>query len=119
MIRFIKCHGKIREGQVCFPLRNYLAFMAIDYRGMTPVGNIDENSASLFLQLKSFGMRAEFNGAELFPIGSINNGNTSAAKSDIDFFARFIITNIVGVIFKTQFPDSLERFSIVDVAHPA
>ena len=108
MIRFIKCHGKIREGQICFPARNYLAFIAIDYRDVTRVGNIDENSASLFLQLKSFGMCAEFNGADLFSVGRINNGNASAAKSDIDFLARFIITNIVGVIFKMQFPDSLE-----------
>src|SRR6266404_2895291 len=100
MIRFIKCHGKIREGQVCFPPRDYL--------DLTRVGNIDENSASLFLQLKSFGMCAEFNEADLFSIGCINNGNASAAKSDIDFLPRFIITNIVGVIFKTQFPDNLE-----------
>ena len=108
MIRFIKCHGKIREGQICFPPRDYLAFIAIDHCDMTRVGNIDENSASFFLQLKSFGMCAEFNEADLFPIGCINNGNASAAKSDIDFLPHFIITNIVGVIFKTQFPDSLE-----------
>src|SRR4029077_20392511 len=108
MIRFIKCHGKIRECQVCCPPRNYLAVIAIDHCDMTRVGNIDKNSATLFLQLKSFGMCAEFNGADLFSVGSINNGNASAAKSDIDFLASFIITNIVGVIFKTQFPDSLE-----------
>src|SRR6185369_736888 len=108
MIRFIKCHGKIREGQVCFPPRNYLAFIAIDHCDMTRVWNIDENSATPFLQLKSFGMCAEFNGADLFSVGSINNGNASAAKSDIDFLARFIITDVVGVIFKIQFPDSLE-----------
>src|SRR6476660_5879704 len=108
MIRFIKCHGEIREGQICFPPRDYLAFIAIDYRHMTRVGNIDENSASLFLQLKSFGMRAEFYGADLFSVGSTNNGNASVAKSDIEFLARFIITNIVGFIFKTQFPDGLE-----------
>src|SRR5438477_6495932 len=108
MIRFIKCHGKIREGEICFPPRDYLAVIAIDYRDMTRVGNIDENSATLFLQLKSFGMCAEFNEPDLFPIGCINNGNASPAKSDIDFLARFIITNIVGVIFKTQFPDNLE-----------
>src|SRR5712672_815170 len=108
MIRFIKCHGKIREGQVCFPACYYLAFIAIDYLDVTRVGNIDENSAPLFLQLKSFGMCAEFNGADLFSVGSINNGNASAAKSDIDFLPRFIITNIVGVIFKMQFPDGLE-----------
>src|SRR5580700_5889546 len=108
MIRFIKCHGKIRERQVRFPPPNYLTLVAIDHCDMTRVGNIDENSAALFLQLKSFGMCAEFNGADLFSVGSINNGNASAAKSDMDFLARFIITNIVGVIFKTQFPDSLE-----------
>src|SRR6476620_1245556 len=119
MIRFIKCHGKIREGQICFPARDYLAFIAIDYRDVTRVGNIDENSATLFLQLKSFRMCAEFNGADLFPIGGINNGNASAPKSDIDFLTRFIITNIVGVIFKTQFPNHLERFSIVYLANTA
>src|SRR5882757_9841425 len=108
MIRFIKCHGEIREGQICLPRRDYLAFIAIDYRDVTRVGNIDENSASLFLQLKSFGMCAEFNEADLFSIGCINNGNASAAKSDIDFLPRFIVSNIVGVIFKTQFPDNLE-----------
>src|SRR6476646_6995573 len=99
MIRFIERHGKIREGQICFPPRDYLAFIAIDYRDETRVGNIDENSASLFLQLKSFGMSAEFNGTDLFSVGSVDNGNASATKSHIDFLARFIITNIVGVIF--------------------
>src|SRR4029078_12788155 len=108
MIRFIKCHGKIRQRQICFPPREYLAFIAIEYRHMARVGNINENSASLFLQLKTFGMRAEFNVADLFSVGSINNGNASVAKSYIDFLARFIIKNIVGVIFKTQFPDGLE-----------
>src|SRR6476469_6503286 len=108
MVGFIKCHGKISEGQICFPPRDHLAFIAVDYRDETRVGNIDENSASLFLQLKSFGMCAEFNGADLFSVGSINHCNASAAKSDIDFLARFIITNIVGVIFKTEFPDGLE-----------
>ena len=108
MIRFIKCHGKIREGQICFPRRNYLAFIAIDYRDVTRVGNIDENSATVFLQLKSFGMCAEFDGADLFSVGRVNDGNASAAKSDIDLFGRFIVTNIVGIIFKIQFPDGLE-----------
>ena len=108
MIRFIKCHGKIRKGQICFPPRDYLAFIAIDYRDVTRVGNIDENSASLFLQLKSFGMCAEFNGADLFSVGCINDSDAAASESDIDLLARFIITNIIGVIFKTQFPYSLE-----------
>src|SRR5580704_8319125 len=108
MIRFIKCHGKIREGQVCFPPRNYLAFIAIDHCDMTRGWNINKNSVTLFLQLKSFGMCAEFNGADLFSVGSINNGNASAAKSDINPFGRFIVSDIVSVIFEIQFPDSLE-----------
>src|SRR4051812_13439759 len=105
MIRFIKCHGKIRESEISFPPGDHLAFVAIHYCDFTRFGNIDENSTSLFLQLKSFGMCAEFNGTNLFSVGSVNNGNASAAKSDIDFLARFIITNIVSVIFEMQLPD--------------
>src|SRR2546423_1819169 len=108
MVRFIERHWKISKRQICIPSGDYFALFAINYCDLTRVGNIDENSASLFLQLKSFGMCAEFNEADLFSIGCINNGNASAAKSDIDFLPRFIITNIVGVIFKTQFPDNLE-----------
>ena len=100
--------GKFPKARSVFHRRDYFAFVAIDYRDMTRIGNIDENSAALFLQLKSFGMCAEFNGADLFSVGRVNNGNASAAKSDIDFLRRFIVTNIVGVIFKIQFPDQPE-----------
>jgi hypothetical protein len=110
MIRFIKCHGKIRERQICFPPRDYLAFVAIDYRHVTRVGNIDENSASLFLQLKSFGMCAEFSKADQFSVGSINNGNASATKSDIEFLARFIITNIAASSSKRSSPTAWNDF---------
>ena len=82
--------------------------VAIDYRDVTRVGNIDENSVTLFLQLKSFGMRRQFDRPDLFSVGCVNNSNTSTAKSHVDFFPRFIITDIVGIIFKIQFPDRLE-----------
>src|SRR5262245_46812420 len=108
MIRLIKCHRKIREGWICFPLRNYSSLIAIDYCDVTRVRNIDENSAAVFFQLKSFGMRTELDRTDLFPVGRVNYGNTTAAKSDIEFFSDFIVTNVVGVIFKIQFPDSLE-----------
>src|SRR5262249_1916905 len=62
-------------------------------------------------------MCAEFNGADQFSVGGINNGDASAAKSDVDFFPRFIITDIIGIIFKIQFSYRLERFSIVDPAN--
>ena len=75
---------------------------------VTRIGNIDENPVTVFLQLKSFGMCTEFDRAELFPVGRINNGNASAAKSDINLLRRLIVTDIVSVIFKIQFPDSLE-----------
>src|SRR5215471_2083548 len=98
MIRFIKRHGKIRESRVCFPLRNHLAFIAVDYRDVTRVGDIDENSVTAFLQLESLGMCAELYGTNLFPVGRVNHGNATAAESDIKFFSRFIVTNVVGVI---------------------
>ena len=114
MIRLVQGHRKISEGQICFPSRNDFASVAIDYRHMTGIGNIDENSATVFLQLKSFGMCVEFDRADLFSIGRINNRNASTAKSEIDFFRHFIVTDIVGIIFEAQFPKRLERFSIVD-----
>ena len=79
--------GKFAEGQICFPPLNYLPFIAIDYRDVTRVGNIDENSATLFLQLKSFGMCAEFNRSRPVFRRSINNSNASAAESDVDLLA--------------------------------
>jgi hypothetical protein len=53
-------------------------------------------------------MRAELNRANLFSVGRVDNANPSTAKSDIDFFRRFIVTDIVSVILKIQFLDSLE-----------
>src|SRR5262249_16377793 len=108
MMRFIKRHGKIREGQICFPLRNYRSLIAIDYRDVTRVGNIDEDSAPIFLQLKSLGMCAELYGTDLLPVGRVNHSNATAAKSDIEPFFCFIVTNVVGVILKVQFRHSLE-----------
>jgi hypothetical protein len=108
MIRFVERHREVAKGQVCFPCCNDFAFVAIDNRHMTRIGNIDENSATVFLQLKSFGVCVEFDRADLFSIGRINSRNASTAKSDIDFFRRFIVTDIVGVIFKIQFAHSLE-----------
>src|SRR5436190_5079501 len=60
MIHFIKCHWKISKCQICLPFRGDLAFVTIDYRDVTRVGNIDKNSATFFLQLKSFGMCRKF-----------------------------------------------------------
>ena len=100
--------GKFPKARSVFHLATTSAFIAIDYRDVTRVGNIDENSAAVFFQLKSFGMRADLDGTDLFPVGRVNDSNATAAKSDIEFFSRFIVTNIVGVIFKVQFPDSLE-----------
>src|SRR5437763_12399737 len=108
MTGFIKRHREIRERKICFPPRDHLPFIAIDYRDVTRVGNIDENSASVFLQLKSFRMGVEFYGPYLFPVRRVNNGDASTTKPDIDLFLHFIVPDIVGVIFKIQFSNSLE-----------
>jgi hypothetical protein len=75
---------------------------------MTRIGNVGENSATVIFQLKSFGMRVEFDGPYLFSVGRVNNGDASTTKPGIDLFLCFIVADVVGVIFKIQFPYSLE-----------
>ena len=80
-----------------------MPLVSIDYRNVTRVGNIDENSASLFLQLKSFGMCAEFNGTDLLSVRRVNDSDTAASESDVDLLGGTVVASVIGIIFKVDF----------------
>ena len=60
VIRFIKPHRKISEGEIGFPYCSDFAFVAIDYRDMARIGNVYENSLAAFFQFERFGMGRKF-----------------------------------------------------------
>ncbi len=67
---------------------------------MTGIGNIYENSLSLFFSTRKLPDEPKFNRANLLPVGRVNDGDSTAAKSDINLLRRFIVTDVVSVIFK-------------------
>src|SRR5438876_2941059 len=115
MIRFIKRHGKISKCQICLPCGDDFALLPIDYCHMAGIGNIYKNSFAVLLQLERFGMSSECDRTELLGIHRVDDGDPAAAKSDINPFRPFIVTNIVGIILEIQFSNLLERLSVVDL----
>src|SRR5947207_5390919 len=108
MICFSKCHGKISKCQICFPFVDYFALLAIDYFHTAGVWDIDENSLAVFFQFKGFGMSREFDRADLLAIRRVDDGDSAAAKPDINFFCGTVVSNVVGIILEVQFSNWLE-----------
>lgn len=119
MIPFVERHRKIPKCQICIPIRNYCVLVAIDYRDVAGIGNIDEDSLTALLQLKGFGMCREFDRTDLLSVHCVDDSDASAAKPDVNLLGALVVTNIVGIIFEIQFSNDLKRFSIVNLANPS
>jgi len=55
----------------------------------------------------------------LFSIWRVDDGDSAAAKPDVNFLRGVVVTEIVSIIFEVQFSNCLESFSIVNLANTA
>ena len=62
-------------------------------------------------------MCAEFNGTDVLSVRRVNDSDTAASESDVDLLGCAVVASVIGIIFKVDFAQLLERFAVVDSAN--
>src|SRR5438128_12079064 len=119
MVGFIERHREVSRRVTGFPCGNDFAFVAINHRHMSGVGNIYKNSFPAFLQLESFGMSCESDPGDLLAVRRVDDADSAAAKANVNLFGGSVVTNIVSIIFEVEFSNRLVRFSVVNLENTA